>query len=198
MTCHFCGRASPKDPIPPGSLTVDGVAVEACRSCWEDHDDEDQLRTLEAARAEVFAPEELEGGRAPEYLKRIPDRIGKTFGRWTIVGVTHRPGVRGKPLRCWIARCSCGTERFVPTCDFGKAGLRDGEKCGACTRREREQAKAKRYGGKLVSELAREAGVSENAIRWRIRRLGWRPDQLGLPRGARRAPEGSPSARRAA
>jgi hypothetical protein len=168
------------------------------RRCFVAADRSDERSMFMAMGVPGFAPEMIEGGRSPEYRKSVPDRIGSTYGRWTIEGVEYRPGARGKPIRCWVARCSCGRVQLQPTADFGKPGQRDGEKCGACTRREREQAKAPRYGGRLISELALEAGVSQKAIRWRIQKLGWRPDQLALPRGARRAPEGAPSARRAA
>jgi hypothetical protein len=191
-TCCYedCGR--------PGATLRISAGRYAHPACFNRHDDEDQRQLFQAMGLPGFAPDLLEGGRAPEYRKSVPDRIGSTYGRWTIIGVEYRPGVRGKPIRCWVARCSCGRVQLQPTADFGKPGQRDAEKCGACTRREREQAKAPRYGGRLISELALEAGVSQVAIRWRIQKLGWRPDQLALPRGARRAPEGAPSARRAA
>jgi hypothetical protein len=144
-----------------------------------------------------FAPETLDGFRGPSYLKSVPDRIGTTFGKWAIVGVTHRPGTGGAPDRCWVVRCACGTERLILTRHFGKPGGRDAEQCLACTIRERSDAVAARYGGKTVAELAREAGVTTKAIRRRIR-LGWRSDQLGLPRGAHRAPNDGPRAQRSA
>jgi hypothetical protein len=154
----------------------DGTQTEltACRACFDAADAEDERRMLMAAG---IPPLPVAGDAfEPRYQKRLPNLIGTRVGRWTVTGVTYRQRRNGRALRCWVLRCSCGTPRVVP-CDK----LHDrGEKCGACTRREREQGRAPRYGGRLVSEWAEVAGVSLNAIRQRIK-LGWPVNRLAEP-----------------
>lgn len=78
MTCHFCHRAIPLDPVPRGTFQVQdarGVwrAAEACSSClgaWDDRDED----LAPAGRGEPLDPEQL---AAIDYLRsatRLPPR----------------------------------------------------------------------------------------------------------------------------
>lgn len=123
--CVYCGGA-PVDPIPRGSLTINGRSATACWACWAEHDDEDERATLLAA-AVVPAPE------VPEPVERrvrqpFRDLTGQRFGDLTVMHSVELQ--RGRKVRTyWVCRCgSCG--RSLP---FLPESLRHGTKrCKAC------------------------------------------------------------------
>jgi hypothetical protein len=65
----------------------------------------------------------------------------------------------------------------VTTADFNR---RRGRECKACANRQRGRARAALVGGLTIRELAERAGVSETAMRQRVR-LGWPMERLTAP-----------------
>lgn len=72
--------------------------------------------------------------------------VGDTFGRWEVVGGPERRPYNRGTQNFWLARCSCGTERWVPNQTFPKS-----QSCG-CLQREAARA-LRRTHGKTGSPL---------------------------------------------
>lgn len=62
---------------------------------------------------------------------RFPDMVGRTFGRWTVLGRVRR----SEPGRWWRCRCACGTEAIKPTRQLGVR-----KSCGCIQRRPADEA----------------------------------------------------------
>ena len=65
---------------------------------------------------------------AEKLHKRTVDRVGETYGRWTVLafaGYTQKEGQRAQAK--WLCRCKCGTEKEVAAQSL-KCG--DSQSCG--------------------------------------------------------------------
>lgn len=90
--------------------------------------------------------------------QRRSEVLGKTFGRWTVIGY---PGVKGEKT-IWRCRCSCGTER-----DVSRSTLKSGPlvSCG-CLRSEQATIplQGRRFGRWTV--LSRAGKTSQGEPTW--------------------------------
>lgn len=68
---------------------------------------------------------------------RLPNKIGRVFGRLTIIGPSRFDGKKSS----WLCRCSCGNELFVLNSNLRVDG--GTQSCG-CIRAERDQARHER------------------------------------------------------
>jgi hypothetical protein len=170
--CHFCGRP-PVDPIPAGSLTIDGRAVNACFACAAAWDDEDERRTLEGAAFGLPPPEP-----ATVYQLRRhkgADLTGQRFGNLLVEGVVLQQ--RGRWVsKMWTVRCKCGRASIVNASD-----LRRGRKsCQWCANAATARARYTRRGGVNLFDLARRAGLPPDTVQKRYQR-GWPVEKLTMP-----------------
>lgn len=71
----------------------------------------------------------------------IEDLIGKTYGRWTILGGERKPSGNPKAAKQTVCQCQCGIKRWVVV-----AALRNGRStsCG-CKSKEMHSQMLKRY-----------------------------------------------------
>jgi len=67
-------------------------------------------------------------------MRKIKDRIGKVYNRWTIIAFSHSKG--GGEGTFYLCRCECGTEKVV-----SYRSLRDGrsKSCGCLQRDGRSE-----------------------------------------------------------
>ena len=183
MICPLCSSPLGTDHV---RIALDGVWQAVDRACFEDLDRRSEaLEIMLAASFALDLP-----WPAPRYRRAAPPLIGLRVGRFVVTGLTHRQRRDGKLERCWCLRCDCGAGSLVTTADFNR---RRGLECKTCANRRRGRERAARFGGVTIQELAERAGVSETAVRQRVR-LGWPLERLTAP--AQRP--GLPRMRRAA
>lgn len=165
--CVYCGRA--------GATLKINQEARAHRPCFVAADLACELRDLELGRV-TYAPPELHVELA--FLTERPrrDLQGQRFGSLLVLRPTVRFNSAGHASRHWVVECDCGTTFEIQTSHLDK-GQRN---CRACGIRRMALAKAPRYGGMTVPDLARRAGISQAAVRQRIR-LGWAVERLAAP-----------------
>lgn len=68
-----------------------------------------------------------------------PQLIGKRFGRLVVIARAPAPTCEERKVRWWLCRCTCGSERTVPTAGLVRGKTRS---CGkdACKRSKATQA----------------------------------------------------------
>jgi hypothetical protein len=170
VICPLCSNALGADQV---RMALDGIWQAVDRGCFEDLD-----RRSEALEIMLAAPFAVDVPlRAPRFRRAAPPLVGLRVGRFVVTGITHRQRRDGKLERCWCLRCDCGAASLVTTADFNR---RRGMECKACANRRRGRERAALLGGCTVRELADRAGVSETAIRQRVR-LGWSLERLTVP-----------------
>lgn len=96
--------------------------------------------------------------------------VGQRFGSLVVVAGDTRPwGQYGRRLQVVVARCDCGGTVIAAVGRFVRSGIRQCRTCGA---RAAAASRTFRCGGLTTRELALKAGLSVDAIRWRIHHLG--------------------------
>lgn len=94
----------------------------------------------------------------PNPVDRIGDLAGKTFGRFTVVGILAEKGGTNRGQR-WVCRCSCGDyeARSGKTISMALAGMVDtdgvGYRCWNCAQWNATQARYKKKGARDLSEF---------------------------------------------
>lgn len=87
----------------------------------------------------------------------IIDLTGKTFGDWTVLGLSHRTESRAI---YWLCRCACGAEMPVLsyTLRHGRSGC-----CRPCTdRKRRRELVGQRFNRwTVLADLGRPRGTSD-------------------------------------
>lgn len=171
----------------PAELDAGGTVGPRCRPCfvaWDIRAEAEEALALVYPLV-GYEPVEVLGAR-PAYEKRIPNLVGTRLGKNIVVALEYHRRADGRVRRSWLLRCACGAEHRVETWRIDTHGARPCRACEFGAVHDRQKARARRYAGRTVKEIAQISGVSEQAIRKRID-LGWPDDLLGAPQGTRRA-----------
>jgi hypothetical protein len=150
------------------------------RDAWDREDDAAFAREAALRSSLVDAPA-LQAGVALLTDRRREDLAGKRFGALVVLRPIIRFLKAGWSRRDWIVECDCGVTFAIEASKLRRIA----RSCKACSYARAGEARAHKVGRLRVPELALRAGVSESAIRQRIR-LGWSPRQIASP-PARRA-----------
>ncbi len=172
-----CGRAGATLRIAEGRY--------AHPVCFRRHDDEDEASLFAAVALPWFVPE-LRAGF--DLLTERPrrDLTGREFGDLLVLEPAVQLHAAGHGTRYWVVRCKCGDVFEIQTSKLD-GGQRACRRCsGRRGARLRKHQPAHVVLGLTVPQLARRAGVSEAAIRQRIR-LGWPPKKIASPATRRAA-----------
>lgn len=180
MTLALCPCGAPAD------LDAGGTVGPRCRPCfvaWDVRAEAEESLAL-IGPGPGGEPLEVLGAR-PAYEKAVPNLAGQRIGANTIVALEYHRRADGRVRRSWLLRCACGAPHRVETWRLESHGGRACRSCEFGAVHDRQRARARRYAGLTVQEIAQRSGVSQQAVRQRIR-LGWPDELLGAPVGTRR------------
>lgn len=108
----------------------------------------------EYVRSEIALPVAPAPQWNPGAMATYSEYVGKTFGRWRVIGLSMEQNPR-KPAR-WVVRCGCGRYENRKAKALRSAALHDGC-CIECEHLKRIKEQYRKKGGKPFSDF----GVKE-------------------------------------